>query len=101
MTFTGYFTLSKDHSSLTLHSTIPGYHSGTYKCNASNGLGTATKTFSISVGGPPVLIDDGKPTKVKVTAGDNYTFHCSTENTEGISYRWIKDGKYLINRSFP
>ncbi|KAG8223337.1 hypothetical protein J437_LFUL001214 [Ladona fulva] len=87
---------------LTLYNAILAYE-GIFSCVAENGAGiTPPKDYSLKmIGGPPVLIDDGKPTKVKVTAGDDYTFHCSTENTEGTSYRWIKDGKYLIDRSFP
>jgi hypothetical protein len=66
---------------------------GVYTCRAFNGIGAATKTFTLLVQVAPVF--DDTPREVTVTAGEKAILECSASGSPKPQIRWLRDNHLI------
>ncbi|CAB3251608.1 unnamed protein product [Arctia plantaginis] len=67
---------------------------GTYKCNASNIVGSQSYTMDLVVEYPPTIKDDGVK-MIKALNGDAVTLPCSVDGVPTPTVKWVRNGMTL------
>ncbi|XP_055948498.1 hemicentin-1-like isoform X2 [Argiope bruennichi] len=70
------------------------FHSGQYKCIASNAAGSVEKSFDVYVKVPPRVVNTSEPNKT-VFVSQPIIMYCFVEAEPEASITWIKDGIIL------
>ncbi|GFT31287.1 hemicentin-1 [Nephila pilipes] len=76
------------------------FHSGQYKCIASNAAGSVEKSFDLHVKVPPRIVNTSEPNKT-VFVSQPISMHCFVEAEPEASVTWIKDGLALNDMIDP
>ncbi|GBM98114.1 Hemicentin-1, partial [Araneus ventricosus] len=70
------------------------FHSGQYKCIASNAAGSVEKSFDVYVKVPPRVVNTSEPNKT-VFVNQPIIMYCFVEAEPEASVTWVKDGIIL------